>query len=111
MVEASLESLLVCRVESMGTFSLTLCVGSGAEMFILQPLPRNCMYVTIPYFILLLRSVSSMTIEWQSTSPRGSSFLGGEDDDTEDIKNHIKATRALLTPNLKHTVGYWGDWM
>ncbi|EER11850.1 Cingulin, putative [Perkinsus marinus ATCC 50983] len=49
--------------------------------------------------------------EKKSTSPRGSSFLGGEDDDTEDIKNHIKATRALLTPNLKHTVGYWGDWM
>ncbi|KAF4674689.1 hypothetical protein FOL46_004218, partial [Perkinsus olseni] len=75
--------------------------------------PLACMYV-ISLLLILLRSVSprTTTMMLRIARPRATgSLLEAPDDEYEDIKNHIKATRALLGPDLKHTVGYWGDWM
>ncbi|KAF4757674.1 hypothetical protein FOZ63_010247 [Perkinsus olseni] len=71
------------------------------------------MYV-ISLLLILPRSVSpeTTTTMLRIAGPRATgSLLEAPDDEYEDIKNHIKATRALLGPDLKHTVGYWGDWM
>ncbi|KAF4669510.1 hypothetical protein FOL47_002468 [Perkinsus chesapeaki] len=42
------------------------------------------------------------------------SLLSERNDEGEqyvDIMNHIKAVKGLLRADLKHTSGYWGDWM